>query len=305
VPTASSSPARTLESLIAGYPIAPGAASRAVTVGLVGRGIQASRSPIMHEREGARLGISYRYVLIDFDAFGLPDSVLGEIVDAAERLGFAGLNVTHPFKQSVTGHVTRLADDTAVIGAVNTVVFSQAGRVGHNTDSPGFAESFSESMSGCALDRVLQLGAGGAGMAVGHALLKLGAEELSVFDIDRSRAENLAATLGARFGRRVEAIAASDVGVIRPSGIVNTTPIGMTKYPGMPLRAEFLRPSQWVADVIYFPAETELVRRAQAIGCRTLTGTGMAVYQAVLSFELFAGVSADRTAMSEHFEAAA
>ena len=305
MPTAISSPARTLESLIAKYPIAPGPASRAVTVGLVGRGIQASRSPIMHEREGARLGISYRYVLIDFDALDLPDSALGDIVDAAERLGFAGLNVTHPFKQSVTAHVTRLADDASVIGAVNTVVFSQAGRIGHNTDSPGFAESFSESMSGCPLNCVLQLGAGGAGMAVGHALLKLGVEELSVFDVDKSRAENLAATLGAWFGKRVEAMATPDVGANRASGIVNTTPIGMTKYPGMPLRKELLRPSHWVADVIYFPAETELVRRAQAIGCRTLTGTGMAVYQAVLSFELFAGMSADRTAMSEHFEAAA
>jgi shikimate dehydrogenase len=305
VSTATSSPARTLESLIAKYPFAPGAARRAVTVGLVGRGIQASRSPIMHEREGARLGISYRYVLIDFDALDLPDSALGDIVDAAERLGFAGLNVTHPFKQSVTAHVMRLADDTAVIGAVNTVVFSPAGRIGHNTDSPGFTESFSESMSGCALDRVLQLGAGGAGMAVGHALLKLGVEELTVFDIDKGRSEHLAATLGARLGKRVEAIATADVGAGRASGIVNTTPIGMTKYPGMPLRAELLRPSHWVADVIYFPADTELVRRARANGCRTLTGTGMAVYQAVLSFELFAGVSADPTAMSEHFEAAA
>lgn len=259
----------------------------------------------MHEREGARLGISYRYVLIDFDELQLPDSALGEIVDAAQRLGFAGLNVTHPFKQSVTALLTRLADNAAVIGAVNTVVFADEERVGYNTDSGGFAESFSESMTGCSLQNVLQLGAGGAGMAVAHALFKLGAEKLSVFDTDASRSQNLAATLRDRMGKVVEVVPSAAAAIAQAEGIVNTTPVGMVKYPGMPIRAELLSPRQWVAEIIYFPAETELVRRARALGCRVLTGAGMAVYQAVLSFELFAGVSADRTAMSGHFETAA
>jgi shikimate dehydrogenase len=306
VPTARTIAARTLATLIADYPAAPTLGGRSVTVGLVGRSIQSSRSPIMHEREGARLGIHYRYVLIDFDALGLPDSALGEIVDAAQRLGFAGLNVTHPFKQSVAALLTRLADDAAVIGAVNTVVFAATERVGYNTDGGGFTESFSESMAGCSLQNVLQLGAGGAGMAVAYALFKLGAEKLSVFDTDESRSQNLAATLRDRMGKRVEALASPAAATIAEAdGLVNTTPVGMAKYPGMPIRAELLSPRQWVAEIIYFPAETELVRRARALGCRVLTGTGMAVYQAVLSFELFAGVSADRAAMSGHFETAA
>ena len=294
-----------LERLIELWPAKAVAGGRSITVGLVGRGIQSSRSPIMHEREGARLGIRYRYVLIDFDALELPDSALGDIVDAAQRLGFAGLNVTHPFKQSVAALLTRLADDAAVIGAVNTVVFATAERVGYNTDSGGFAESFSESMAGCSLRNVLQLGAGGAGMAVAHALFKLGAEKLSVFDTDASRSQNLAATLRGRMGKVVEVVPSATAAIEQAEGIVNATPVGMVKYPGMPIRAELLSPRQWVAEIIYFPAETELVRRARALGCRVLTGTGMAVYQAVLSFKLFAGVSADRTAMSGHFEAAA
>jgi shikimate dehydrogenase len=305
VPTARSSAARTLERLIADYSAAPAGAARSVMVGLVGRGIQSSRSPTMHEREGARLGIRYRYVLIDFDALGLPDSALGEIVDAAQQLGFAGLNVTHPFKQSVATLLTRLADDAAVIGAVNTVVFAAAERIGYNTDSGGFAESFSESMTGCSLRNVLQLGAGGAGMAVAHALFKLGAEKLSVFDIEAGRSQHLAATLRERLAKRVEVVPTAAAAIAHAEGVVNTTPVGMAKYPGMPVRADLLSPRQWVAEIIYFPPETELVRRARALGCRVLTGTGMAVYQAVLSFELFAGVSADRTAMSGHFETAA
>ena len=282
-----------------------GGAGRSVLVGLVGRSIQASRSPIMHEREGARLGIRYRYVLIDFDELTLPDEALGDVVAAAEGLGFAGLNVTYPFKQAVIPSLTRLADVSRLIGAVNTVVFSSGERIGHNTDSGGFADSFAANMAGCSLRSVLQLGAGGAGMAVGHALLTLGAGELLVFDTDRQRAQHLAMTLRDGSAKPIEVLTSPEAGIDRASGIVNTTPIGMTKHPGLPLPAELLTARHWVAEVVYVPAETELVRRARALGCHTLTGTGMAIQQAVLSFELFAGVAADRATMSAHFEAAA
>jgi shikimate dehydrogenase len=281
------------------------ARGRSVTVGLLGRAIQSSRSPTMHEREGARLGIPYRYVLIDFDDLGLPDTFLGDIVSAAERLGFAGLNVTHPFKQDVIAHLTGLADDAEMIGAVNTIVFTEGKRIGHNTDSAGFAESFRDEMKGCSLRRVLQLGAGGAGMAVAHALLKLGAQELVVVDIDQRRSEHLAVTLQKRRRREIAVATAPEAVIDRMDGVVNTTPVGMTKYPGMPIRPELLTPRHWVADIIYFPPKTELIQRAIALGCRTLTGTGMAVGQAVRSFELFAGVSADRRAMFGYFGAAA
>jgi shikimate dehydrogenase len=281
------------------------AKGRSVTVGLVGRAIQSSRSPIMHEREGARLGMQYRYVLIDFDDLGLEDASLGEIVSAAERLGFAGLNVTHPFKQNVIAHLTGLAHDAEMIGAVNTVVFADKKRLGHNTDSAGFAESFRDEMNGCSLRRVLQLGAGGGGMAVAHALLSLGAQELIVVDIDKRRAEQLVARLRKIWGREIGIETAAEAAVDRADGVVNTTPVGMAKYPGIPIRPELLTSKHWVADIVYFPPNTELVQRALALGCRTLTGIGMAVGQAVRSFELFAGVSADRRAMSGYFGAAA
>jgi shikimate dehydrogenase len=259
----------------------------------------------MHEREGARLGLRYRYVLIDFDDLGLPDSALGDVVEAAQKLGFAGLNVTHPFKQLVIPHLSALADDAEVIGAVNTVVFADGGMTGHNTDCAGFAESFRDEMTGCPLLNVVQLGAGGAGMAVAHALLTLGAQELAVFDTDLSRAEHLVGSMRARWGRKIEALQATDRAIGAANGVVNTTPVGMAKYPGMPVRAELITSRHWVAEIIYFPAETEFVRHAQTLGCRTLKGAGMAVNQAVLAFELFAGIAADRAAMTAHFQAAA
>jgi shikimate dehydrogenase len=282
---------------------APGA--RSVLIGLVGRGIGSSRSPRMHEREGERLGLRYTYVLIDFDTLGLDDAALGEVVEATARLGFAGLNVTHPFKRDVTAHLTALSPDAAAIGAVNTVVFDGSRRVGHNTDSWGFAESVRSGLGGEQLDTVVQFGAGGGGAAVGHALLGLGARLLDIYDPDTARAASLAGRLSELFGRTVVAVSDPLAAVKRSSGAVNATPVGMEKYPGVPFATEALEPRHWVADIVYFPAETELLKRARALGCRTLSGTGMAIFQAIKSFELFTGLTPDRAAMAQHFEAAA
>jgi shikimate dehydrogenase len=272
-----------------------------VLIGLVGRGIGSSRSPIMHEREGARLGLDYVYRLVDFDRLGLDDTALGAVIAAAEELGFSGLNVTHPFKQSVVQFLTELAPDAAAIGAVNTVVFKDGRRIGHNTDSWGFAESFRESMTGCGLDHVLQLGAGGAGAAVAHALLELGGAHLALVDTAPSRAEQLAESLNARFGRRVAVLTSTDTAFAHASGVVNTTPVGMAKYPGLPFAPGLLSPRHWVAEIIYFPAETALLRLARERGCRTLSGLGMAVNQALRAFELFTGIKPDKAAMTRYF----
>ena len=86
---------------------------------------------------------------------------------------------------------------------------------------------------------------------------------------------------------------------------MNTTPVGMDKFPGTPFDIGLLQPWHWVAEVIYFPPETALLLTAQALGCRTLAGTGMAVYQAVKAFELFTGIAPDRGAMTAHFQVAA
>lgn len=275
-----------------------------ILIGLVGRGIKASRTPAMHEREAGRLGLACTYVLIDFDALGLADGQLGDVVAAARDCGFAGLNVTHPFKQAIIGLLEALAPEAEVIGAVNTVVFGTQ-RTGHNTDSFGFAESFRDGMQGVRLGRVLQFGAGGGGAAVAHALLELGVEDLVIVDSDAARGNELATRMAARFGRQVGSVG-DDVAarVLAADGLVNATPVGMAKYPGTPFDAGLLTSRQWVAEIVYFPAETELLRQARALGCRTLSGTGMAVYQAVRAFELFTGHSADPFAMARHFEAA-
>jgi len=280
------------------------AAPRSVLVGLIGAGIQASRTPAMHEREGAAHGVAYIYKIIDLETLGLTAGALPELLTAARRFGFAGLNITHPCKQAVIPLLDDLSPDARALGAVNTVVFGRDGRaVGHNTDWSGFAEAFRRNLTDVRRNRVVQFGAGGAGAAVAHALLTLGVDELSLVDTDRGRSERLAQDLCGRFGAG-RARAADDVerAVHSADGIVNTTPLGMAKYPGMPLAREWLRPDLWVADIVYFPLVTELLRNARALGCRTMGGGGMAVFQAADAFRLFSGIEPDPERMMRHFE---
>jgi shikimate dehydrogenase len=275
---------------------------RAVLVGLIGSDIQASRTPRLHEREGAAQGLRYIYKLIDLKALGLSVDALPELITAANRLGFAGLNITHPCKQAVIPLLDDLTDDARALGAVNTVVFANGRAVGHNTDWSGFSESLQREFPDVARRSVVQFGAGGAGAAVAHALLTLGVSELIVVDTDAVRAGDLARALCDRFGAG-RARAASNVAeaVASADGIVNTTPLGMANYPGMALPAKLLRPDLWVAEIVYFPLETELLREARARGCRTMSGGGMAVFQAVGAFRLFTGIEPDAERMARHF----
>lgn len=272
-------------------------------VGLIGAGIQASRTPAMHEHEGAEQGLHYMYRLIDLDILGLGAEDLPELLTAAERMEFSGLNITFPCKQSVVPLLTHLSDDARALGAVNTVVLRDGRRIGHNTDWWGFAESFRRGLPGAALQRVVQLGAGGAGSAVAHAALTLGVRRLEIFDVEPGRAHQLAADLSARFGTgRAVAGASLDEAMAETDGLIHATPTGMAKHPGLPLSASLLRAQTWVAEIVYFPLETELLRTARALGCRTLDGSGMAVFQAAEAFRLFTGIMPDVERMRRHFE---
>jgi shikimate dehydrogenase len=274
----------------------------ALLAGLIGTGIGASLTPALHEREGAEQGLRSIYRLLDLSRLGLGVEALPELLTAAERTGFAGLNITHPCKQAVIPLLHELSDDARALGAVNTVVLRDGKRIGHNTDWSGFAEGFRRGLPDAKRDWVVQIGAGGAGSAVAHAILTLGATRLSVFDTDQARAEAVADALCARFGEG-RAVAGTDLpaAMAEADGVVNCTPVGMAKYPGLPLPAALLRPAHWVAEIVYFPLETELLRTARALGCATLGGGGMAVFQAVGAFRLFTGLEPDAERMLRHF----
>ena len=273
-----------------------------ILLGLIGQDIQGSRTPEMHMREGEAQGLRHVYRLIDLTPLGLGIEALPDLLTGVQRAGFNGLNITHPCKQAVIPFLDELSDDSRALGAVNTIVFTDGKRLGHNTDWSGFAEPFRRKMNDVVLDRVVQIGAGGAGAAVAHAALMLGVKQLTIVDIDPKRAESVAANLSRHFGAgRAKAAADLPAAVKQADGLINATPIGMEAHPGMPLRANLLRPDLWVAEIIYFPLETELLRSARALGARTIDGGGMAVFQAVAAFRLFTGIEPDSERMLAHF----
>ncbi|MGW0816265.1 shikimate dehydrogenase [Streptomyces viridiviolaceus] len=269
-------------------------------VGLIGSGIGPSLTPALHEREADRQGLRYLYRLIDIDTLGVPPEAVGDLLRAARDLGFDGLNITHPCKQLVIEHLDALSPQAEALGAVNTVVFDDGRAIGHNTDVTGFAASFARGLPDVPLERVVQLGAGGAGAAVAHAMLTLGAGRVTVVDALPERAADLAASLGRHFGEARASSATPDrlaelLGTA--DGIVHATPTGMAAHPGLPLPAGLLHPGLWVAEVVYRPLETELLRTARALGCAVLDGGGMAVFQAVDAFRLFTGREPDSARM--------
>jgi shikimate dehydrogenase len=275
---------------------------QACTYGLIGAGIGTSLSPALHEEEGRHHGLGLSYVLIDTARPGTPDD-LGVLLRDAEAEGFAGLNITHPYKQRVIPELDELSPRARAIGAVNTVVFRDGRRIGHNTDASGFARSFRRGLPGAATRRVVQLGAGGAGAAVAHAQLAAGTGHVAIVDPDRSRGAALVRALRKAFGdERTDAVGPDGLPacLAAADGVVNASPVGMISHPGTPVAVELLRDDQWIADVVYMPAETRLLCEAAARGLRTLGGTGMCVFQAAEAFELITGRTPDTERMLRH-----
>jgi shikimate dehydrogenase len=276
--------------------------------GLIGAGIRGSFSPALHEHEAAALGIPGHYEVIDIDELGVRPEDVGRLVFEARAAGWHGLNITHPCKQLVLPHLDALSPDAEAIGAVNTIAFGPDGAIGHNTDWSGFARGLQIGFPGGldeeALATVVLLGAGGAGAAVGHALLTTGVKSLHITDLDPDRAARLAEALAARFPGH--AVSHDGMGSLpdrlrNATGLVQATPVGMAGEPGMPLRAELLHPRLWVVDIINRPLKTELLSAAQKIGCRTLDGGPMLVFQAADAIALLTGRSPDDARMLADF----
>jgi shikimate dehydrogenase len=279
-------------------------ATRPFLVGLVGVGVGPSLTPALHMTEAKAHGLDYLYRTVDLNEMDVAPDRIGEVLTWARTLGFDALNVTHPCKQLVIPHLDDVDAAAATIGAVNTVIFDGTRTVGYNTDAPGFATGFAEGLPDAATGDVVLLGAGGAGTAVGHALLDLGTGHLTVVDVDVDRATALAGELSARHPEaRVDASAFDKLAVLLPhaDGVVHCTPTGMADHPGLPFDEALLHPGLWVADIVYRPLDTALLTAARRAGCRTLDGGHMAVHQATTAFELITGVTPDAARMSRHF----
>ncbi len=275
----------------------------ATIVGLIGSNIMQSLSPALHEDAFAAHGIRGHYHLMDLDRS--TERRLEQLLRAVKAVGFAGVNVTFPVKQTILPLLDEVSLEAREIGAVNTVRIDKSGRTtGYNTDRSGFRRSVEDEFGHDGLRGfdVVLVGAGGAGRAVAFALMDLGAAHVAVYDVDTLRARATIADLMTHFDkRRCSLVEDLPSAVANAAAVINATPIGMTGKSGMPVPADALRAHHIVADVIYSPMETELIITARSLGCRVLTGGGMCTHQAADAFRHFTGLEPDIVRMKRTF----
>jgi shikimate dehydrogenase len=276
------------------------AQSRRFLTGLLGAPIANSAAPAMHERAAEALGLRCHYQLIEMASATREE--LKVLLEGVRRLGFAGINVTYPYKEAVVDLLDELSPSAAQIGAVNTVVVREGRLTGHNTDTTGFARAVSPLVSASGHGAVAVIGAGGVGKAIGFALAGLGVKGLRIFDSEAAKATRLAVQLEGRIETSISPNVEDALqGVV---GVVNASPVGMLPSLDTPIPDALLHAGLWVADAVYTPLWTPLLKAAKAKGATVMTGRELAINQAADAFELFTGFVPSTTEIGIAFDAA-
>ena len=263
-------------------------------VKLVGQHLRHSISPALQQAAFDKYGLDVQYGLLELE----PGQV-GAALQQLRQPEYLGANVTVPYKQTVMPFLDEMDEQSAKVGAVNTIV-NQSGRlIGHNTDADGFLQALIRE-GGFAPEnkRVVLLGAGGVARAAGFILIKAGVSSLTIIGRNREHAEELRSLLGIS-GMRVTAVTFDDrklQNILASCDLlVNCTSVGM-KYSitegQSPLNANLISNKIFVYDVVYNPQETCLLQDARKVGAKTLGGLPMLVYQGAAAFELWTGEKA-------------
>ncbi len=266
-----------------------------VKLGLIGGNIKASRSPALHRIAGRLAGLEVSYDLLIPAELGL---TFAEVLEKCADEGYRGVNVTYPFKEAVVARVQVADANIRRLGAVNTVLFTPEGAQGFNTDYSGFAAAYRARFGAVAPGRVVLIGAGGVGRAIGFALALLGAQEVRILDRDASKAQSLAEGLAAIGAGAPRVVLARDVAeaLHGADGVVNATPVGMVGYGGTPVPGDLWPGRAWAFDAVYTPVDTQFTVEAAAAGVNVLSGYELFFYQGVQAFEIFTGHSVDAQA---------
>jgi len=254
---------------------------KARLAGVLGWPVSHSRSPALHNVWLARHGIDGAYVPL-----AVPPADFETAVRGLRAAGFAGANVTIPHKEAAFALCDRRTAAAEAAGAVNTLIFTPHGIEGENTDGAGFLGNLS-AHGVVNLGPALILGAGGAARAIAAALLAAGAE-VAVTNRSSARAESLAEALPGlktlAWNARAEKLAGIKL-------LVNTTSLGMQGHPPLELDLRQAPTDMAVADIVYVPLATPLIRAARARGLRAVPGLGMLLHQAVPGFAAWFGVT--------------
>ena len=261
-------------------------------VGVIGDPVEHSRSPQMHNAAFAKAGLDYVYV-----PFHVLPNDLAAAIAGFQAINVVGINVTLPHKQAVISHLTSISREAELIGAVNTLTFTDAGIHGDNTDAPGVLRALEENsnMSVPVGENVVVLGAGGAARAVVVALALAGVASITIANRTVERAVALAEEMGQKTGVSMRGLGLTDaqlpVAVRESLLLINTATVSMDTTHPLLISADWLQPGTIVYDIVYTPPVTPLMRAAAARGCETLGGIGMLVHQGAIAFEKWTGIA--------------
>lgn len=260
-------------------------------LGLIGEHIQHSKAPLLHYLAGRQGGLHVQYNLLSPSDLG---NEFDFVFNECAIQGYRGVNITYPFKERASLKVS--IDDPFVeaIGAVNTVLFETDGPRGFNTDFSGFMTAY-RMMRGKASPGICCLiGAGGVGRALAFGLVKLGATEIRIVDIDKTKADTLKDELrNVAPGLPIIAFDTATKATSEVDGLLNATPIGMVGFDGTPLPAQAMKGAVWAFDAIYTPKNTKFLSDATSVGLEIIPGYELFFYQGVDAWMKFSNQKLD------------
>lgn len=263
-------------------------------IGLLGTPISHSLSPKMHNEAFAKLGLDYVYL-----AFDVGNEQLEDVIKGYRALGVRGSNVTMPNKVLVKKYLDKLSPAAELAGAVNTIVNDDGVLTGHITDGTGYMRALVEANVDIIGKKMTIAGAGGAATAICIQAALDGVKEISIFnkkDAFFDRAEQTVQDINAKTDCKAQLFDLDDVDALRAEIadsviFTNATSIGMKPYVGQSVvpDASYLRPDLIVSDVVYIPTKSHLLGMAEGVGCETINGLGMMLWQGAKAFEIWTG----------------
>lgn len=270
--------------------------------GLIGYPVSHSLSPLMHNAAFSRLKINAEYKL-----FSLREEEIPGFFENLEEKNIFGLNVTFPYKEKIIPFLNQVSEEARLIGAVNTIKISPKGLEGYNTDGAGFLKHLTLDLGFVPQGKnVSIIGAGGASRAISVYLCSEKVNELLIFDIDKSRLSALVCYLKETF-KEVNIKAVNSIEGLNLENshlLVNATPIGMKEGDNCLIDQRLIHKDLLVYDLVYNPKETKLLKLAKDKGARVSNGLGMLLYQGIVAFEIWMGITAPKEEMREALQKA-
>lgn len=270
-------------------------------LGLIGQSIAKSRAPSLHRMLGELHGVEVSYEL--HEPRDASPEAFAETLARLRAEGYRGCNVTFPYKQIAVAHATEMNRAVAQVGSTNTLRFDGERVFAANTDYTGFIRGYRGRIGDQPAGRVLLLGAGGVGRAVAFALFDLGATAVDVYDLNADGARALAqALIDAGFSARAVTFAQLPESAAAADGLVNCTPVGHYKTPGIPLDTRLIGGQRWAFDAVYTPLDTEFLVAAHGAGLAIVSGFDLFFYQGLDAYEIFADTRVDPDVVLEPFK---